>query len=135
MIEIIFGLTWALTILLIVYVWSVVRHDCERTCYERPDPSLDDLAARIRAFGIRTFPTSTPESTAEHLRREVMEILADPSDGEEQADAFFLLVQLSRVTGTDLAYEVERKLAINLARTWKKPDSMNVVEHVKEEVA
>jgi NTP pyrophosphatase (non-canonical NTP hydrolase) len=93
--------------------------------------SLDTLAQQIREFGAATFPTSTPESTAEHLRREVVEILADPTNGEEQADAFFLLVQLARVSGNDLAVEVARKLEINKARTWKPADHLGVVEHVK----
>jgi NTP pyrophosphatase (non-canonical NTP hydrolase) len=94
--------------------------------------SLDDLAQQIREFGAKTFPTSTPESTAEHLRREVIEILADPTNGEEQADAFFLLIQLARVSGNDLAAEVARKLEINLNRKWKAPDFDGVIEHVKE---
>ena len=100
------------------------------------DPSLDELAHRIRAWGEVTFPTSTPASTAEHLRREVVdEIMRDPTNGEEQADAFCLLVQLARVSGNDLAAEVARKLEINLGRTWKPADSQGVVEHVKEDAA
>lgn len=98
-------------------------------------PSLDDLARQIRAWGAATFPTSTPESTAEHLRREIDELLADPTDAVEQADVFHLLVQLARVTGVDLAAEVERKFSINRRRIWQQPDPVTgVVEHVREVV-
>ncbi len=96
--------------------------------------SLDVLARQISEWGAATFPSSTPASTAEHLRREAVEILADPTNGEEQADAFFLLVQLVRVSGTDLTAEVARKLAINRQRRWQAPDLAGVVEHVRSEV-
>lgn len=95
-------------------------------------PSLDVLARDIQAWGARTFPDSTPASTAEHLRREVVELLENPGHREEQADVFHLLVQLARVTGNDLAADVAWKFAINQRRAWGQPDSDGVVEHVRE---
>lgn len=136
MIYLTIALAWGFFALAFVLVFSAMRHDCERVCYESETPTLDTLAQQIRDWGRITFPTSTPESTFEHLRREVVnELSKDPTDGEEQADAFFLLVQLARVSGNDLAVEVQKKLEINLARKWKPADHLGVVEHVKEEAA
>lgn len=95
-------------------------------------PNLDALARRIAAWGADTFGASTPESTAEHLRREVDELLEQPTNAEEQADLFHLLIQLARVSGNDLPAAVERKFAINQRRIWAPPDRMGVVEHVRE---
>jgi len=105
-----------------------------REIHTRPlVPSLDGLARDIRAWGAETFVGSTPESTYEHLRREIVDELSkDLTDGEEQADVFHLLVQLARVTGVNLQAAVERKFAINRRRVWAEPDEMNVVEHVRE---
>lgn len=136
MIYLTIALAWGFFALLIVYVWGVSRHDCERACYEAETPTLDTLAQQIRAWGRVTFPTSTPASTAEHLRREVLELVANPYDGFEQADVFFLLIQLARVTGNDLPFAVQQKLAINLKRQWQAPcPETGVVEHVREEAA
>ena len=96
--------------------------------------TLDSLAREIRAWSAVTFPGSTAASTAEHLRREVFELLESPANAEEQADVFFLLVQLTRVTGTDFATQVARKLTVNKARRWALPDQNGVVEHVRGEV-
>lgn len=95
-------------------------------------PSLDELAHEISAWGAATFTASTPESTAEHLRREAEELAADPINAEEMADVFHLLIQLARVTGTNLQAAVEQKFAINRERIWQAPDSAGVVEHVRE---
>lgn len=97
--------------------------------------SLDSLAREIRAWGASTFSTSNPSSTAEHLHREVDELIANPFNGEEQADVFHLLVQLARTTDVDLVAEVARKFAINRQRVWQAPDDSGVVEHVREAVS
>lgn len=101
--------------------------------YREAAPSLDALARDIRTWQAATFPTGTVESAAEHLRREVAELLENPGHREEQADVFHLLVQLSRLSGNDLAADVAWKFAINRARKWQAPDAAGVVEHVREE--
>ena len=93
--------------------------------------SLDALARDIAAWGAKTFPGSDPDSTVEHLRREVDELRANPVNGEEMADVFHLLVQLARVTDIDLVAEVDRKFAINKGRRWMRADAAGVVEHVR----
>lgn len=95
-------------------------------------PSLDVLARDIRAWQAETFPHATPASVAEHLRREAEELEATPSDPEEIADIFHLLVGAATVNGYDLDEVVRRKFIINRARTWQTPDEHGVVEHVRE---
>jgi dCMP deaminase len=96
--------------------------------------TLDSLAREIRAWGAATFPLSGPDSTAEHLAREVEELRDDPYDGEELADVFHLVIQLARVANVDLVAEAARKFAINRSRVWQAPDAAGVVEHVRDEV-
>ncbi|HEV2734883.1 MAG TPA: dATP/dGTP pyrophosphohydrolase domain-containing protein [Longimicrobiaceae bacterium] len=95
--------------------------------------SLDDLLADVVAWQRETFPVATPASVVEHLRREVAELVNDPHDAMEQADALFLLAGLAAHTGVDLADAVRRKLEINRARVWGAPDAHGVVEHVRGE--
>lgn len=100
--------------------------------YERPAgpvDTLDTLAAELCAWAKVTFPKATPSSIAAHLAREVIEISKDPTDPEEHADAFFLLVQLAETH--DLTAAVRAKLEKNKARQWGEPDEFGVVEHVR----
>lgn len=94
-------------------------------------PSLDVLAADIRAWQAETFPHATPASVAEHLRREAEELEAAPADPEEIADLFHLLIAAAEANGYDLIDVVASKFAINRARTWGQPDAHGVVEHVR----
>lgn len=96
--------------------------------------SLDSLARDIRAWQAETFPHATPASVAEHLRREAAELADEPSNPEEMADVFHLLVAAAEANGYDLAEIVGLKFAVNQARTWGKPDIHGVVEHVRDEV-
>lgn len=95
-------------------------------------PSLDRLVRDIRAWQARTFPHATPSSVAEHLRREAEELAGEPTNPEEIADIFHLLVAAAEANDYDLAAVVGTKFAVNQARTWGKPDEMGVSEHVRE---
>jgi hypothetical protein len=106
--------------------------------YERPPgvvESLDALVPEIRAFQTKTFPLATPSSIAEHLRREAIELAAHPTDGEEMADIFTLLIGSAAEAGVDLAAAVRRKLEKNKRRSWGAPDEHGVVQHVAEGAA
>lgn len=94
--------------------------------------TLDTLAQDIWGWARETFPQSTAESWSRHLLKEAHELAAEPTNGEEMADVFHLLVSAARVAGVDLASEVARKLTINRNRTWGKPDAHGVVEHIRE---
>lgn len=95
-------------------------------------PTLDTLARDIRAWQARTFPHATPESVAEHLRREAEELVYEPSNPEEIADIFHLLVAAAEANGYDLVDVISTKFAVNTVRRWQAPDSAGVVEHVRE---
>ena len=75
----------------------------------------------------------TPRSIVEHLSREVQELRQEPTDLEEMADVFMLLVGLS--DGRDLVGAVRAKLEKNKGRTWGQPDEDGVVEHTADGVA
>jgi dCMP deaminase len=95
--------------------------------------TLDTLAREIRAWQAATFPHATPVSVAEHLRREAEELAGEPSDPEEMADIFHLLVAAAEANGYDLVNVVATKFAVNLNRRWQAPDAAGVVEHVRSE--
>jgi hypothetical protein len=67
--------------------------------YETPPGSietLESLITEIRIWQRVTFAKATPSSIAEHLRREANELVENPTDVEEMADIFFLLVGRER---------------------------------------
>lgn len=55
----------------------------------------------------------------------------DAGLGEELADILIFLVGVAEMTGTDLAAEVERKLAVNAARQYRR-DSQGVLRRLPE---
>lgn len=84
------------------------------------DRTLDQLIEETIAWQRVTFADGTEEGRIKHFLEEIEEYLADPSGGEEAADVFLLFVAIYANRGIDLRAEVERKLAINKARTWVK---------------
>lgn len=93
--------------------------------------TLDSVIREVNEWQAVTFPRATPASVVEHLRREVQELVADPTDLSELADVVFLAVGLAYELGVDLKAVVAEKLAVNKARTWGQPDEHGVVEHVR----
>ena len=93
---------------------------------------LDGLAAAIGDWQRETFPTASPLSTREHLRRELRELAESPLDASEMADVFHLLVAVANASNVDLVAAVSAKFLRNRRRTWGKPDALGVVEHVRE---
>ena len=97
--------------------------------------TLDRVLAEVNAWQAVTFPRATPASVAEHLRREVEELVKNPRDTSELADVLFPAVGLAYGLGLsmpDLASVVAQKLAVNKARRWGQPDEHGVVEHIHE---
>lgn len=97
--------------------------------------SLDATLAEVVAWQAETFPVATSRSRVEHLRREVLELVEDPSDPEEMADVLMLLAGLAAGEGVDLHAALRTKLEKNRARQWGEPDEHGVVEHVRETAA
>lgn len=87
-----------------------------------------------------TFGDSTNHSaigTLKHLAKEVQEIIADPSDIEEWADAGLLWLDGGRRAGhsvEELLDAMYAKLQKNKLRTWSKPSSPDEsIEHIRSE--
>lgn len=88
----------------------------------------------IGVFTDKTFGDSTPRAKALHLAEEAQEVAEDPADIIEWADCTILLLDGLRKAGfttDDLYQAVLKKMEINKARKWEKPDDDGVVRHVK----
>jgi NTP pyrophosphatase (non-canonical NTP hydrolase) len=96
--------------------------------------TFEELRQDAVAWANGNFPQATTRSKAEHLRREVAELVETPSDGEEMADVLLLLLHLADGEGIDVITEAAKKLAKNKRRVWGKPDASGVVEHVRGQV-
>jgi hypothetical protein len=95
--------------------------------------SLEDVLDEVRAWQERTFPHRTVGSISEHLRREAIELAADPTDDGELADVVMLAAGLAAERGVRLADVVRAKLERNQRRRWGAPDAHGAVEHIREE--
>ncbi len=93
---------------------------------------LELVMAEATAWADETFPNATAHSRAAHLLKEAKELAAHPTDPAEMADIALLLGHLAAGVGVNLAEAAARKLAVNRARQWGKPDVEGVVEHVRE---
>jgi NTP pyrophosphatase (non-canonical NTP hydrolase) len=84
--------------------------------------TLDAIVHQIVQWQRETFPHQDVASTIDHLREEIDELADDPS-GEELADCAMLIFAIADRSGVDLPAELERKHAVNRARTWiEQPD-------------
>lgn len=127
---------------------ATARTDVPRLLAEierfRATPSLDGTLAEVVAWATGNFPEATAHSTLVHLGREAEELIdsitwcsaeADRDQSEivgELIDILLLTAHLfARFLHVDLRAEVERKLAINKARTWGEADSQGVRSHIR----
>lgn len=85
----------------------------------------------IQRWQLGVFPHATTASVMAHLRREMAELEAAPTDLEEMADMVHLLCALAQAAGGDLEEATRAKFALNQARQWQEPDAEGVVEHVR----
>lgn len=94
-----------------------VRRYCDEVFAATRDldaaPSSETLAT-IAAWCEETFGPVAPERVAKRAAEEMDELLAEPTKVEEAAD---VVIVLSRYPG--LWEAVERKMAVNRARTWR----------------
>lgn len=100
-----------------------------------------DLVAHLqrqRAFSEKTFgPGARSKGVVEHIRKELLEIEADPTDLEEWVDVVLLALDGAWRAGwapEEIAYAVEAKQTLNEVREWPdwrtaSPDK--AIEHVK----
>lgn len=100
-----------------------------------------DMAALQREQGKwaqGTFPAQTIVAKIKHLRKEVDELLENPTDRSELADCFLLLLDIARknnMTASDLFEASVAKFRINQMRKWGPPDEDGICEHVREVTA
>ena len=91
---------------------------------------MSDIQNAINRWQNETFThQQTITGLLNHLTKEVMELLEDPSP-EEAADCAILLCGLAGRMGFDLLDEVAKKMAINEVRSWGAPDKDGVIEHL-----
>ncbi len=95
---------------------------------------LTALQKRVSEWAGRVFPQSTQQCRLEHLGRELKELEADPTSGEEMADMGLILLHMAQEAGVDLGVEMRKKHEINQWRKWGQPDAQGVVHHVEETV-
>jgi len=98
---------------------------------------LELLRLECKAWGFNVFGADK-DCTGEinHLKEECDEILRDPSDMEEWADALILLLngfsrQFPQCDATDLLFAGFLKMEKNKKRQWGTPDEKGIVRHIK----
>jgi NTP pyrophosphatase (non-canonical NTP hydrolase) len=101
---------------------------------------IDKLLKFQKIHGIwsdKTFgSTRSPKVPLFHLKKEVEEVLSAPTDPEEYADCFILLLDAARLANIPMQTifeEMKKKFEKNKSRRWGKPDENGVSEHIKEE--
>lgn len=83
----------------------------------------------------QTFGARSPIGPLHHLRKEVDEVIQNPTDIKEYADCLLLLMDSARLSGfnmDDLYFAAQQKFKENKQRKWGKPDINGVVEHIRE---
>lgn len=98
------------------------------------------MSTRLRELQLKTSIWSDRQfgkfdrrpSCLRHLQREIQEIIDEPDDVEEYADALILLIDSARMAGIvadDLLDAAFSKLEVNKKRKWKPADEEGVFEH------
>lgn len=96
---------------------------------------VNDIQHDLKIWTEKTFPQRTMGSILAHLRSEIAEIEENPDDIMEFADAFMLLFDAVSYQGfhmSEVYRAMDRKLEINKARKWGRPNAEGFVEHIKE---
>lgn len=94
--------------------------------------ALGDSAWR---WSRKTFGDRSALAPIRHLKREVLEMEANPKDLEEYADGLLLILDASRRAGHSPAQLLKAawvKLAKNRKRKWGPPNAEGFSEHIEE---
>lgn len=97
--------------------------------------AVQELQTRILHFQQRHFPDQPLSGKLKHCQKEIDEILADPSDIIEWADAFILLLGAAAkqfFTVSDLVEAAHAKLDVCETRKWGPADEEGVHHHIEE---
>ena len=97
--------------------------------------ALGELQDRVIQFQRRNFPGQPLDAKLEHLRREILELIADPKDRSEWADVFILILgaaNLAQIAAPELIAIANAKMSINEKRKWPAmPDAHGVYHHIE----
>jgi hypothetical protein len=100
------------------------------------EPSLAGIVRRHRAFSERTFgPGARTAGILAHIRKELVEIEANPGDVSEWADLIILAIDGAWRAGHSpeaIEAAVPAKIAINEGRSWpdwRAADPNGPIEH------
>lgn len=85
--------------------------------------SLSELQKEQWQWVLATFPGETLEGVIRHLKEEVAELEASPTDADELADCFLLVMCAASHAGVDLWTAATQKLAKCKLRKWKKTEA------------
>lgn len=97
---------------------------------------LVDYILRHKAWSLATFGEGRKtKSIANHIRKELAEIEAEPNDLEEWIDVIILALDGAWRTGateSEIVAALERKQRINQLRKWLIPvDEDEPIEHIR----
>lgn len=98
---------------------------------------LEKYLSKYEGFSYKTFGTGLRTiGITEHIKKEINEILADPTDGEEWIDIVTLAFDGARRTGMkpiDICALLVYKMEKNMARKWPPISGEDkVMEHVRD---
>ena len=95
---------------------------------------MNDRQYELAQWTSKQFPKRSMHSIISHLRTELTELEESPTDIMEFADCFMLLLDAAsfqKLAISDIWTAIGRKLEINKARVWGKPNEDGFVEHVR----
>lgn len=97
---------------------------------------LNSFIKNHTVWSRNTFgPDGNPMGSLKHLKKEVDEVLENPTDIIEYADCFILLCDAVRRAGfsfLQLLYTAIEKQKINEQRQWPKPVAGEPCEHIRD---
>lgn len=95
-----------------------------------PDP-IAALQDEISEWADTVYPSRTAtQAMIKLVMEEIPEILQNPTDPLEFADAIILLIDAAKLSGIDIVEAAREKMAINRRRSWKVDPDTGVMRHV-----
>lgn len=117
-----------------------VRAALAQPCAPDPDRDLATLFTRQFEWSLNTFGGDyRTAGLIAHLRKELLEIEADPTDAVEWIDVALLALdgawRCQKITGARVAQLMVEKMAKNRARKWSVAKGDEPSEHVRDDQA
>ncbi len=119
-------------IIAMLFIWTLIVYSYFLRQPQETDDEMEVALEAVHEWAMSVPMARTPHSICEHIRRELIEIEANPDDPEEYADVLMMLYNLAKmrkISYKQLIVAVDRKLLICQRREWAPPDKDGVVEH------